>query len=176
MHILNDVGARAARAMNRGVQAARDVADDPTAGLPMRAWSLPAISDFVSRAAPARAGARRNRLVRALGWFSLGLAAVEVLAPRALSRKLGLYRGRNALPVLGAREALSGVGLLAARNPAPWLWSRVAGDAMDLALIARAARRPENDGISLGLAFAAVLGVALVDLLAARRGARPRPA
>jgi hypothetical protein len=36
---------------------------------------------------------------------------------------------------------------------------RAAGDAMDLALIARAARRPENDGLTLGFAFALVVGL-----------------
>jgi hypothetical protein len=118
-------------------------------------------------AAPAVAPPRK--LARGLGWFSLGLGAVQMFAPRELSRSLGLYRGREVLPMLGAREALSGVGILASRRPAPWLWSRVAGDAIDLALLARAAKRPENDRLALGLAFAALLGVAVLDLAAARR-------
>ena len=37
--------------------------------------------------------------------------------------------------LLGAREIASGFGILTQTKPAPWLWTRVGGDAMDLALL-----------------------------------------
>ena len=37
--------------------------------------------------------------------------------------------------LVGAREIASGFGILAQNKPTPWLWSRVGGDAMDLALL-----------------------------------------
>jgi hypothetical protein len=172
MQILNQARAQAKRALSGAMDVAERAVDEGLEALPVRGRSaLPALPAALAAARPSR----RDRRFRALGWFSLGLAAVEMFAPRTLSRSLGLYRGREVLPGLGAREAVSGLGILAARNPAPWLWSRVAGDVMDLALIARAGRRPENDGITLGLAFAAVAGIALVDLIAARRAGPPLP-
>jgi hypothetical protein len=35
----------------------------------------------------------------------------------------------------GLREIAAGIGILAAIRRAPWVWSRVAGDAMDLATL-----------------------------------------
>ncbi len=125
---------------------------------------------------------RRNRrvgaeLARVLGWFSIGLGAVEVLAPRAITRPLGM-RGREGLvQAYGMREIVTGVGLLSASNPVPWLWGRVAGDALDMATVAPAAlssRNPRRE--DAGLALAAIAGIALLDgLCALALSAEPDP-
>jgi hypothetical protein len=109
---------------------------------------------------------RARTLARALGWFSIGLGAVEILAPGAVARFLGSER-RGLVRGFGAREIAAGIGILAGDRVAPWIWARVAGDALDLAAlgfaIARGRRR--NALIATG----AVAGVTALDLLAGRR-------
>src|SRR5215212_8278401 len=81
---------------------------------------------------------KQERLAKGLGWFSIGLGLAEVFAPRALARFIGLRPPPWLLPALGLREITSGVGLLTQRQATGWLWSRVAGDIMDLGLLATA--------------------------------------
>src|SRR5579871_4480437 len=74
-----------------------------------------------------------------LGWFSLGLGAAEVVAPRRVSRLIGVKPSvptRTLMRALGGRELLAGVGIFMV-EPTTFLWSRVAGDAMDMALLMR---------------------------------------
>ena len=66
------------------------------------------------------------------------------------------------------REIASGVGILSQRRPTGWLWSRVAGDAMDLALLGVALKSPENQKNRLAVAIAMVLGVTALDFACAR--------
>lgn len=118
-------------------------------------------------------------IARVLGWFSIGLGVAELLAARPLARGVGLPARSGVVRGYGVREIATGIGLLNAREPAPWLWARVAGDALDLATLATA-RRPRGPRTRFGaplptgtaLAVAAVAGVALVDLLAARGASR----
>jgi uncharacterized membrane protein len=107
-------------------------------------------------------------LARGLGWFSIAIGAVTVLAPRTLSSVAGVGRGGgSAMRSAGVRELANGVGILSQRNPAPWLWSRVVGDVVDLALLATALR-PGNPGRGrAAFSFAAVAGVLALDTLAA---------
>jgi hypothetical protein len=74
----------------------------------------------------------------------------------------------------GLREMAAGVGILTQQRKAPWLWARVAGDAMDLALLARAYTMRTSDPARLTVATAAVAGVTVVDLMAARELSRAR--
>jgi hypothetical protein len=113
----------------------------------------------------------RQSLGKALGWFSIALGAVELLAPARLSRALGAPRRPGLVRALGARELTSGVGILRGRRPASWLWSRVAGDALDLALLGMAMRSVRSRR-GLAIAAAAVAGVALLDLVSSRRESR----
>ncbi len=107
-------------------------------------------------------GAGPAALARGLGWFSLGLGLAEVLAPAALCRATGL-RGRETLVrVYGLRELAAGAAILASHDPTPWIWSRVAGDALDLATLLLDTE-PSNRGGRVA-AFAAVAGVILLDL------------
>jgi uncharacterized membrane protein len=77
--------------------------------------------------------------------------------------------GLNNSPILvravGLREIASGVGILNDRQPSGWLWTRVAGDAMDLALLGNAARSPGIQGKRAVVAAAAIAGVTALDVL-----------
>jgi uncharacterized membrane protein len=105
-----------------------------------------------------------------LGLLGLGLGLAELLAPRAIARLVGAGSGRVATGVvrgLGARELVVGAGLLAGRRSRGWLWARVAGDAIDLALLGAALRaRPESRGRLVG-ALAVAGGVTALDAAAA---------
>ncbi len=105
-----------------------------------------------------------TKLAIGLGVFSLALGAAELLAPRRTARAAGLKAGGLTMRAYGAREIAAGVGLLVAKNKTPWLWARIAGDALDLATIGAARRDRQRAAISL----AAVAGVTLMDVLAAR--------
>jgi hypothetical protein len=118
-----------------------------------------------------------DRLARALGWFSIGLGAVELLAPRAITGPLGL-RGREGLVrAYGAREVGCGLMSLSLEKQAG-LWSRVAGDGLDIVSVAGAYRRSNPKRGNIGLALTMLMGVALLDIVAAQaataRHARPR--
>jgi uncharacterized membrane protein len=107
-------------------------------------------------------------LARGLGWFSIAIGAVAVIAPRTLGSLTGVGRGTGSLMrSTGIRELANGVGILSQRNPAPWLWSRVVGDVVDLAVLATGLR-PGNPGRGrAAFSFAAVAGVLALDALAA---------
>jgi uncharacterized membrane protein len=104
-----------------------------------------------------------------LGWLSVGLGLTALLAPRAVGELTGI-RGRSGLlRLIGARELVSGAGLLTQREAMPWLWSRVLGDAMDLAFIASASGRTNpRRGRALGT-LGVVAAVTAVDVAASFR-------
>ncbi|HEU5017083.1 MAG TPA: cyclase dehydrase [Pseudolabrys sp.] len=113
-------------------------------------------------------GHRQARnLARGLGWFSIGLGAAEILVPHAFTRWLGMRDGVALLQSYGARELLAGIGILASEKAAPWVWSRVGGDALDLATLAGGIRKDNPNNANIGIALAAVLGVTLADLVCA---------
>ena len=115
-----------------------------------------------------RATRDRDELVATgLGWFSIGLGLVQLVAPRALSQMIGLRGdGRDVTlqRVVGVREIMAGVGILGRPRPAEWVWSRVAGDTMDLALLGAAFTSKKTDKGRLSAATSAVLGIFLLDL------------
>ncbi len=108
-----------------------------------------------------------DRTARVLGWFSIGLGMSELLFARRYTRLLGLEGTEWVVKVSGMREISEGVLTLSASKSAG-LWSRVAGDALDIAMLGAAARSPRANRRSLGAAFAFVLGVTVVDLIAAQ--------
>jgi hypothetical protein len=106
---------------------------------------------------------------RGLGWFSLALGAIELLAGRRLARGAGRPGDGALLRSSGVREIVNGVALLNTREPGLWMWARVAGDATDLAALASGARRPDGRFDSgTAIALGAVVGVAALDLMVAR--------
>jgi uncharacterized membrane protein len=118
----------------------------------------------------ARAEKRDVALARALGWFSVGLGAAELAAPRSLARAVGSGRDHATIARLaGARELACGIGLLQGRSPQVWLWARVAGDLMDLAMLGMAMGERRSRRGQLAMAAGAVAAVTALDLYAARR-------
>ncbi|MDQ3893507.1 MAG: SRPBCC family protein [Actinomycetota bacterium] len=111
----------------------------------------------------------KDPLARSLGWFSLALGTTQIALPGVLARALALG-GDNEHSVLmralGVRELASGIGILARRRPAGWLWARVAGDAIDLALLGAAESKRQS---RVAAAAAAVAGVMVPDLVASAR-------
>ena len=112
-----------------------------------------------------------DRLATGLGWFSLGLGLAEILAPRTITRAVGLEGREGLVRAYGLREIAAGAGLLAAQGSerAPWMWGRVAGDMLDIATVAGAMNRRGAPRGNIGMAIAALAGVALVDAYCARR-------
>jgi len=121
-------------------------------------------------------GVKRDRTVaQGLGALSIALGLAEMLAPRLLGRVTGVGPRTKLLPLLGAREIASGLGILSKGQKSGWLWSRVGGDAMDLALLAMAFRLfPWRRG-RIAWTIAAVSGVAFLDLWSSRRMSRAQP-
>ena len=106
-----------------------------------------------------------DRLGRALGWFSMGLGLTELLAPKAVTRWLGVEGNEGLVRAYGAREIASGVLCLSVNNDYG-AFSRVAGDAIDLASLAAAYRDDNPKKANVGIAIAAVAGIAIVDAIA----------
>src|SRR5918993_2596674 len=112
-----------------------------------------------------------ERLAAGLGWFSLALGTAEVVAPRRMARLIGIPddpRLVNVIRTFGAREIASGLGLLAQPAHAGWAWSRVGGDAIDLAFLGSAANEDTANHHRVAMAAGAVAGVAALDLICAR--------
>lgn len=111
---------------------------------------------------------QKGWITAALGLFSVALGAAQVGAPGAVARLIGVRPNddnEKVLRLVGARELASAVGIFAQPKPAPWLWARVAGDAMDLALLGLAlnARRTKRQRTTIALA--AVAGITALDLV-----------
>lgn len=107
-----------------------------------------------------------DRLGRNLGWFGIGLGVIGVLAGRRSARALGLYGMGHVMRAIGAREIASGIVTLSTERKAG-LWMRVAGDAMDLAILSRALHPWNPRRRTAKLAMMAVAGISLLDLAAA---------
>jgi uncharacterized membrane protein len=111
-----------------------------------------------------------EKLARGLGWFSLGLGLAELLAPRGVAKVAGMRGNTTLIRLFGLREIASGIAIFAqGRRPKEALWSRVAGDALDLACLGAAYATPENDKARLTFATANVLAVTALDVLCARQ-------
>jgi hypothetical protein len=105
-------------------------------------------------------------LSRGLSFFSLGLGVVELLAPRAVARAIGVdEKYATLLRGCGVREIASGIGIMQGKT-APWLWSRVGGDIMDLTFLGSVMNDRESNPTRVRGAIAAVAGVTLLDILA----------
>ena len=113
-----------------------------------------------------------EKLSMALSWFSIALGVAELAAPRQVARLIGVTpheRTTKTLRAYGAREIASGIGILAEPTEAKWLWSRVGGDAIDLATLGKAAANESTRNGRLSFATAAVMGVTMLDILCAWR-------
>jgi uncharacterized membrane protein len=139
---------------------------------------MPAFAPTPGGFRPINPSRERQALAKVLGWTSLAIGAAELLAPRRVSRAIGARGRPGILRALGAREIITGIGILAHRRQRrSWVRSRVAGDAMDLALLGTVFflqnRRHPN---RLLAATGAVAGIALVDWLGGEWTSRSSPA
>jgi len=111
-----------------------------------------------------------------LGYFSIGLGLAEFLAPTVMSRVIGVKhpgdRNRTTMRLMGLREIGHGVAILSNQQPAKAVWARVAGDALDLALLGRTLSKSENDRGRTLFATANVLAVTALDLMTAKQLSR----
>lgn len=108
-----------------------------------------------------------DKLGKALGWFSLGLGLVELLAPHRVTRALGMEGQEALVRAYGAREISSGILSLSTEKQLG-LWSRVGGDGIDIATLLTAHRddNPKKENVATALAM--VAGITLLDIMAAQ--------
>jgi uncharacterized membrane protein len=122
------------------------------------------------RALPGLPTSNARKLANGLGWFSIGLGLTELLAPNAIAKITGVSNRRTGLIRLyGLRELASGIGIFVQQKPAEAVWSRVAGDAMDLASLGVAFTSPDAKKGRVAFATANVLAVTALDLICAKQ-------
>jgi uncharacterized membrane protein len=107
--------------------------------------------------------------------MSLGLGVAQLAAPDLVRRISGVHdsaTSRAVVPLVGVRELVHAAGLLTSRRKGAWAWTRVAGDAMDLASLGmaiahRGGRRRRLVGVT-----GVIVGITVVDLLTAVQATR----
>jgi uncharacterized membrane protein len=111
-------------------------------------------------------------LAKALGWFSIGLGVAQIIAPGRLAQLIGADdngKSRATMRAVGVREIAAGIGLLSQPRPAEWAWGRVAGDAMDIALVSNILTSDDNGRRRAAATLVAVLGITALDVHCAQR-------
>jgi len=111
----------------------------------------------------------KDPLAQFLGWFSIGLGSAQITAPRLLCTAIGADadgRAPTLMRFMGLREITQGTGILVRTRPTTWLWSRVAGDVLDLSLLALVAVK--NRRARTAFAIANVLAVTAPDVYESR--------
>lgn len=116
------------------------------------------------------AGLDARTLAKGLGWFSLALGAVELLAPGAIKRHVGTPGSPLLLQAYGLREIGAGAAILLSDRPVGMVWGRVVGDALDIATLVPALHpdNPHRAGAVGAMAF--VLGATALDVAVALQG------
>lgn len=114
-----------------------------------------------------------ERIAKLLGWFSIGLGVAEVVSNRAITRSLGLGEDKHELvKSFGIREIANGVGLLTTHHPTRWMWTRVIGDATDIAALTPTLQAENPRRRWAYYTLAGLLAITAVDVLCARQLAR----
>ena len=114
------------------------------------------------------------KFAKGLGLFSIALGLAEVLASRQLGELAGLNEKHSSyLPLLGVREIAHGVGILKSTKPTAGVWTRVGGDAIDLAFLGKVFADETTNKSRLAVALGAVAGVTALDLICAKKLAKP---
>lgn len=113
-----------------------------------------------------------RNVAQGLAAFSLALGAYEALQAEELCQTLGLEGRENIVRAFGLREIASGLGIFgaarfAASGMAPMLWARVAGDALDSAVLGMGLSPSNSRRRNVLLAIALVSPVILLDIWSA---------
>ena len=114
----------------------------------------------------------RDDLTQGLGWFSVGLGLAQLIAPRAVSRIVGVPLPPALVRLGGLRELACGLGVLTREPVAPWFQARVASDCLRLASLAGAAATRKRGRRRIAFAMAAVGGITALDVYCTREYAR----
>lgn len=109
-----------------------------------------------------------ENLSRGLGVLSVGLGAMELAAPGAVSRNIGLGRPKL-VRGYGARELAAGAMLFAKPSSPAGAWARVAGDVVDLGTLVTARPAGKRQKWFFAAALATVVGALALDIYAARK-------
>ncbi len=114
------------------------------------------------------------KAARALGWTSIAIGLTELAATGWVEDQIGIEGRKKIIRGFGLREIAAGVMIL--NQPGlngklvAGLWSRVAGDAVDLAALGKAKDQTSRpDGLSSVTAI--VTAITGIDILVALRGA-----
>jgi hypothetical protein len=106
-----------------------------------------------------------RQMAKSLGWFSIGLGLAELAAPKKVADTVGLDGHTRILQLFGLREIATGIGILMQPGNPNWLQARVAGDALDLALLGSALGEGNPKRGRATAAMAAVAGVTVLDIV-----------
>ena len=109
-------------------------------------------------------------LARGLGWVSIAIGVSEIACAKPIARMLGVEGARTEgiLRVLGVREICHGIDILSHRDPTPGVFARVAGDMLDGALLAVAAKNTTSPA-GVATAAALVTPVVVADMVDAAK-------
>jgi hypothetical protein len=112
----------------------------------------------------------RDSLARFLGWFSIGLGTAQLVMPKALSRLVGADgdgKAPHVMRLMGVREVAHGTAILTSPRPTAGVWSRVGGDALDMAALVRVLLNGTGRKRTI-FAMTQVAPIAVADVLEAR--------
>jgi hypothetical protein len=112
-----------------------------------------------------------DRMARNLGWFSLGLGALEIFAPKQITRALGMEGQEALVRTYGFREVAAGMLSLSIEKDLG-LWSRVAGDGLDIATLIPALRGDNRKKGNVATALIMVVGITVLDIVTAQEVGR----
>jgi uncharacterized membrane protein len=127
-------------------------------------------SEVSQRQQPGLPNSSAIKLARGLGWFSVSLGLTELLFPNVIANITGVSKERTGLiRWYGLRELASGIAIFKQKKPVEAMWSRVAGDAIDLASLGAAFKSPDANKARLTFAAINVLGVTALDVICARQ-------
>lgn len=101
-----------------------------------------------------------------LGIFSYGLGITQLLRPGSVNRLAGVPDfglNHTMQQIIGVREIVSGTGILFGDNTSGWMWSRVAGDLMDLTILAGTLGTPVGIKKKLVRAILAISALTILD-------------
>jgi hypothetical protein len=120
----------------------------------------------IIRSGPSSRG-RSDTMGKKLGWFSIGLGVAELLAPRQITRVLGMEGKEGLVRAFGVREIGHGITCLSV-DETMGVWSRVAGDTLDIATLLTAYNDDNPKKHNVAGALVAVAGITILDLWTAQ--------